>query len=77
MRVTELVDGGRTDTEIEDSFSGPKEGFESSDNTGVVLLCVDAYVNAIPMRILIDSGASECFISEELVEEKGLLLSKN
>ena len=62
MRVTELVDGGRTDTEIEDSFSGPKEGFESSDNIGVVLLCVDVYVNAIPMRILIDSGASECFI---------------
>ena len=73
MRVTELVDGGRTDTEIEDSFSGPKEGFESSNNTRVVLLCVDAYVNAIPMRILIDSGASECFISEKLGRGKGIV----
>ena len=54
----------------------PKEVFEDN-NTEVVLLCVDGRVNDIHVRFLIDIGASECFISEKLVEENGLLLSKS
>ena len=35
----------------------------------VVLSCVDGQVNDIQVRFLIDSGTSECFISETLVED--------
>ena len=74
---TDLVVADAPRQKIEDSFSGPKEGFEEDDNIGVMLLCVDGQVSDIPGRFLSDSGASECFISEKLVEENGLLLSKS
>ena len=37
-----------------------------------VLLCVENRVNGIQVRFLIDSGASECFISEILVEDNDM-----
>ena len=42
-----------------------------------MLLCVDDQVNDIQVRFLIDSGASECFISQRVVEANGLLMSKS
>ena len=47
------------------------------NDTGVVLLSVDGQVSDIPLRFLIDSGASECFISQSVVEANGLLVSKS
>ena len=47
------------------------------NDTGVVLLSVDGQVSDIPVRFLIDSGASECFISQSVVEANGLLVSKS
>ena len=46
------------------------------ENTRVVVLCVDGQVNDIQVRFLIDSGASECFMIETLVDDNNLLLSK-
>ena len=47
------------------------------NDTGVVLLSVDGQVSDIPVRFLIDSGASECFISQSVVEANGLLVRKS
>ena len=41
-----------------------------------VLLCVAGFLNEFPVKFLIDSGATDCFVSATFVEEKGLLLNK-
>ena len=74
---TDLVVAGMPRQKIENSFSGPKEGFKEDDNTRFVLLCVDGQISDIPIIFLIDSGASESFTSEKLVEENRLLLTKS
>ena len=52
-------------------------GAGRDNDTGVVLLSVDGQISDIPVRFLIDSGASECFISQSVVEANGLLVSES
>ena len=50
--------------------NSPSENIQENDGPKDtrVLLCVDGEVNGVQARFLIDSGASQCFISETLVE---------
>ena len=41
-----------------------------------ILLCIEGFFNGLPIKFLIDSGASDCFVSTTFVEEKGLVLNK-
>ena len=41
-----------------------------------VLLCVEGCLNGIAVIFLIDSGASECFVSKTFAEKNGLKLQK-
>ena len=41
-----------------------------------VLLCVARFLNGFPVKFLVDSGATDCFVSATFAEEKGLLLNK-
>ena len=41
-----------------------------------ILLCIEGFFNGFPVKFLIDSGASDCFVSTTFVEEKGLVLNK-
>ena len=44
--------------------------------TKSVLLCVAGFLNGFPITFLIDSGATDCFVSATLAEERKLLLNK-
>ena len=41
-----------------------------------ILLSIDGVFNGFPIKFLIDSGATDCFVSTAFVEDKGLLLNK-
>ena len=41
-----------------------------------VLLCVAGFLKWFPVTFLVDSGATDCFVSATFAEEKGLLLNK-
>ena len=41
-----------------------------------ILLCIEGFFNGFPVKFLIDSGATDCFVSTAFVEEKGLDLNK-
>ena len=41
-----------------------------------ILLCLEGFFNGFPIKFLIDSGATDCFVSTVFVEEKGLDLNK-
>ena len=43
---------------------------------GSVLLCIAGFFNGIEVTFLIDSGASECFLSNPFVEKNKIKTSK-
>ena len=63
----------------EDSTSGPRVEVNLADEieaAQVVLLCISGTLEGIPVKYLIDSGASDCFVSTEFVIEHGLKTTK-
>ena len=46
------------------------------DETGVVLLCIAGQLDGIPVTFLIDSGATECFVSTRVVREHNMKICK-
>ena len=63
----------------EDSTSGPRMEVNLADEieaAQVVLLCISGTLEGIPVKYLIDSGASDCFVSTEFVTEHGLKTTK-
>ena len=67
--------------EIEDSDPGPQEkGKDIPTNeievVGTILLYVFGCLNGISVKILIDSGASECCVDIAFAEKNGLKLTK-
>ena len=64
----------------EDSILGPQEDSENladeSEAASVVLLCLSGTVEGHFVTFLIDSGASDCFVSTEFVEEHELRKTK-
>ena len=41
-----------------------------------ILLSIEGVFNGFPVKFLIDSGATDCFVSTAFVEDKGLVLNK-
>ena len=41
-----------------------------------ILLSIEGVFNGFPVKFLIDSGATDCFVSTMFVEDKGLVLNK-
>ena len=63
----------------EDSTSGPQVEVNLADEieaAQVVLLCISGTLEGIPVKYLIDSGASDCFVSNEFVAAHGLKTTK-
>ena len=62
--------------ENEDSTSGPQDlevnRADVSNDAQVILLCIAGTLEGFPVKFLIDSGASDCFVSTEFVREHGL-----
>ena len=46
------------------------------DETGTVLLCIAGQLDGIPVTFLIDSGATECFVSTRVVREYNMKICK-
>ena len=44
--------------------------------TECILLSIEGVFNGFPVKFLIDSGATDCFVSTAFVEDKGLVLNK-
>ena len=64
----------------EDSTSGPQAEVNLTDEieaAQVVLLCISGTLEGIPVKYLIDSGASDCFVSTDFVAENGLKTTKS
>ena len=65
---------------IEDSVPTPSTNeFDSvgkSETAERVLLCIARCLNGFPVKFLVDSGATDCFVSTKFAKEKGLLLNK-
>ena len=65
--------------ENEDSTPGPSGKVNLADEieaAQVVLLCLEGTLEGFPVHYLIDSGASDCFISADFVREQGLKTEK-
>ena len=65
--------------ENEDSTPGPVNQVNLADEieaAQVVLLCLAGTLEGFPVHYLIDSGASDCFISADFVREHGIKTSK-
>ena len=63
----------------EDSTSGPQVEVNLADEieaAQIVLLCISGTLEGIPVKYLIDSGASDCFVSTEFVAAHGLKATK-
>ena len=45
-------------------------------SAGCILLSIEGFLNGFPVKFLIDSGATDCFVSTTFVEEKELGLNK-
>ena len=56
-----------------DTTPGPQAAL---DETGVVLLCIAGQLDGIPVTFLIDSGATECFVSTRVVREHSMKICK-
>ena len=41
-----------------------------------ILLCIEGFFNGFPVKFLVDSGATDCFVSTAFVEDKELVLNK-
>ena len=76
--IGETVNSGKQ--VLEDSVSDPQTN--ENDSAGEieiierVILCVEGCLNGYPIKFLIDSGATDCFVSAVFAEEKELLLKK-
>ena len=62
--------------ETEDSTSGPQKSevnlADETEAAQVILLCISGTLEGFPVNFLIDSGASDCFVSSEFVRVHGL-----
>ena len=62
--------------EKEDSTSGPQKSevnlADEIEAAQVILLCISGTLEGFPVKFLIDSGASDCFVSSEFVRVHGL-----
>ena len=60
----------------EDSTSGPQNLevnlADEIEAAQVILLCISGTLEGFPVKFLIDSGASDCFVSSEFVRVHGL-----
>ena len=59
----------------EDSSTGLQSEVNLADETEaaqVILLCISGTLEGFPVKFLIDSGASDCFVSSEFVRVHGL-----
>ena len=60
----------------EDSTSGPQNLevnlADETEAAQIILLCISGTLEGFPMKFLVDSGASDCFVSTEFVREHGL-----
>ena len=65
---------------LKDSVFDPQTNENDSageiETAECVLLCVEGCLNGYPVKFLIYSGATDCFVSAAFVEEKGLLQNK-
>ena len=65
---------------MDDSTPGPHTEKEILPNeieaTGTILLSIFGSLNGILVKLLIDSGASECFVDTTFAERNGLKLTK-
>ena len=60
------------------------ESVEKDENVAVdeeipadcILLCIEGCLNGFPVKFLVDSGATDCFVSTAFVESKELELNK-
>ena len=72
------VDSG----ELVSEETEPEKTMNESDDAdeelsaGCILLCIEGFLNGFPVKFLIDSGATDCFVSTAFVEEKELGLNK-
>ena len=86
QRLLEVVaaDGANVDTKMqvdEDSLPVPQtneivlptNGIEAA---GSLLLCIVGFLNGMEVTFLIDSGASECFLSTSFVEKNKIKTNK-
>ena len=66
--------------EKEDSTSGPQKSeinlADETEAAQVILLCISGTLEGFPVKFLIDSGASDCFVSSEFVRVHGLKTEK-
>ena len=53
-----------------------EESAEEAVPADCILLCIEGFLNGFLVKFLIDSGATDCFVSTAFVEEKELLLNK-
>ena len=59
----------------EDSSTGLQSEVNLADDSKtvqVVLLCISGTLEGFPVKFLVDSGASDCFVSTEFVRAHGL-----
>ena len=74
----EPVDSG----ELVSEDTGPVKETNESDPAdeeipaGCKLLSIEGFLNGFPVKFLIDSGATDCFVSTAFVEERKLDLNK-
>ena len=53
-----------------------EESAEEAVPADCILLCIEGFLNGFPIKFLIDSGATDCFMSTAFVEQKELLLNE-
>ena len=60
----------------ENSTPGPQSEDMPTDEVGTVLLSISGSFNGFAVKVLIDSGASECFVGTSFAEKNGLNMTK-
>ena len=68
-----VVETEDTAQEYEETTPEPQDAL---DDTGTVLLCIVGQLDGIPVTFLIDSGATECFVSTRVVRDHNMKICK-
>ena len=68
-----VVETEDTAQEYEETTPEPQDAL---DETGTVLLCIAGQLDGIPVTFLVDSGATECFVSTKVVRDHKMKICK-
>ena len=68
-----VVETEDTAQEYEETTPEPQDAL---DETGTVLLCIAGQLDGIPVTFLVDSGATECFVSTRVVRDHKMKICK-